>query len=389
MTWRESMPTVQIPGDVRAPLSYHLVELERRLITWLFTVVIVALVWVRRIDGDLEHLLERVSPCGLSCLVAYNPAAWVSIKWTSVALASTICTMPLLAVLLDRFASPGLLPSERRAWRLGLFIVGVGSPLMAWVFVWEGLPWLFEVGASDVGRFGLTPAYDVGTLFAMLVAVCGLSTILLSGAGGLSCAVGLGAVRSGSLDAWRMKCAVIAAVAIGVVGSPLPFDLLGLVWLIGLGMSEMLLRASVPASRSRYASAPSGESPNRGAVLDCRCAGACPSLTAIGEQPEGWGVIHTDALCLHNQEQMLLVDLAHRWALTDLIVLGCDGTPMPRSLIGALGGLDIRIGGADWMDLGLDPLAPGVHDSEELRDLLSSAIEQHVSLRALSESKTP
>ena len=86
---------------------------------------------------------------------------------------------------------------------------------------------------------------------------------------------------------------------------------------------------------------------------------------------------------------MLLVDLAHRWALTDLIVLGCDGTPMPRSLIGALGGLDIRIGGADWMDLGLDPLAPGVHDSEELRDLLSSAIEQHVSLRALSESKTP
>ena len=93
-------------------------DLERRLIIWLFTVVVGALVWMRRIDADLEHLLERVSPCGLSCLVAYDPAAWVSIKWTGVALASIICTLPLLVVLLDRFASPGLLPSERRAWRL-------------------------------------------------------------------------------------------------------------------------------------------------------------------------------------------------------------------------------------------------------------------------------
>ena len=157
----ESMPTVQVPGDVRTSIGYHLRELERLLIMWLFTVVVVALIWLQRIDADLEFLLDRVSPCGLSCLVAYDPAAWVSIKWTSVALASVISTLPLLAVLLDRFANPGLLPSERRAWRLGLLIVGIGSPLMAWTLIWVGLPWLFEIGASDVGRFGLMPAYDV------------------------------------------------------------------------------------------------------------------------------------------------------------------------------------------------------------------------------------
>ena len=383
------MPTVQVPGDVRTPLSHHLMDLERRLVTWLFTVVIVSLVWMRRIDADLELLLERVSPCGLSCLVAYDPSAWVSIKWTGVALASIICTLPLLAVLLDRFASPGLLPSERRAWRLGLFVVGIGSPMTAWVFVWEGLPWLFEAGASDVGRFGLTPAYDVGTLFSMLISVCALSTIILAWAGGLSCAVGLGAVRSGTLDAWRMKCAVIAGVAVGVVGSPLPFDLLALIWLFGLGSSEVLLRVSIPVSRSRFVYSPSDEGPTKGAVLDCRCAGACPSLSTVGGLPEGWGVIHADALCLHGQEQALLVDQAHRWALSDLIVLGCDGTPMPRSLIGSLGGLGVRIGGAEWMDLGLDPVVVEPSDSEDLRVMLNKVVDQHVSLGTLGESETP
>ena len=124
-------------------------------------------------------------------------------------------------------------------------------------------------------------------------------------------------------------------------------------------------------------------------MLDCRCAGACPSLSAVGGLPEGWGVIHVDALCLHGQEQMLLVDQAHRWALSDLIVLGCDGTPMPRSLIGSLGGLGIRIGGAEWMNLGLDPVVVGSGDSEDLRVMLNKVVEQHVSLGTLSESETP
>ena len=337
----------------------------------------VALYWFQRVDSDIQKLLERLSPCGLDCLVAYSPETWIGLKWSVITLATLVSTFPILSFLLDRFASPGLLPSEIRSWRTSLIFVGITVPFGSWLLIWRVLPWLFAKGATDIERFGLIAAYDVLGLYSLAVTIIFFLFIIFSWSFGMM-SIGLfGALRLNSIDSWRLRGGVIAGVSIVFFGyTSFSFDLLLFFWALGFGLSEIFFKIGSAISFGYPSNSPNFDLPNRDVVVDCRCAGGCPSFSDTATVPQDWGEISVEAICLNKDEQKRLVDLSHRWGVTSLVIPGCDLSPIPRNVVGSLGSLNIRLSGLGWMDVAESDVVATMNERERIwNEFLKSQLD--------------
>ena len=80
------------------------------------------------------------------------------------------------------------------------------------------------------------------------------------------------------------------------------------------------------------------------------CAGAC-SLDAGPSLPESMASHHARALCLSADERDELIEEAKYQRWTDILITGCDSSPLPEHLQQSMEALSVRMRGLSLLDV--------------------------------------
>ena len=119
-------------------------------------------------------------------LSIYGPFEWIQIRWGIVILISLISILPLLSILLYRFARPGLYRRERNWFSTVLFVTTSVIPLVIF-FLWVyGIPYLIKFSLHLGTPEGVYVRYDATSLLSLgmgiswVLVVWSLSVITLS-----------------------------------------------------------------------------------------------------------------------------------------------------------------------------------------------------------------
>ena len=102
------------PSSLRMGFPKHISELYSIFRQTVILVIISSLLWGYASDSLMTSWLNSL-PLGNSSLdlSIYSPFDWLEMRWAISILLSVMTIMPLLSIRIQRFASPGLLPSER------------------------------------------------------------------------------------------------------------------------------------------------------------------------------------------------------------------------------------------------------------------------------------
>lgn len=369
------------PHDQTQSLYSHLLEASGRIQRLIFAVVISAIVWAFLVDDLFRVWLAQIPLAeGAGTLSIYSPYSWVDTRWTAVALLSLWTILPLAVREVRRFAYPGLLPRERR-WLAFMsssgMLIGTAILLFGWVWVF---PRLVEL-AHNVGTpAGVGAQYDVISLFEMALALSAYLLILYLATSGLVIARLLGLVTSDPFDTFRVRLHFASVVALYLMTPPPLAGLFLVSALVLVTLSELFssLAPLTGVARGRGAKTlfDKDGGDRRVMFVDCRCEGVCPKL---GEDllPESIGWLSVDALCLNEFEGEQLMERVVGERLSNVVISGCDATPIPGRLKQAL-----AESGCDFSGLDLNSSAVcGDSASGELRDFALSL--------ALSRAITP
>jgi len=86
------------------------------------------------------------------------------------------------------------------------------------------------------------------------------------------------------------------------------------------------------------------------AVVSCACAGACAKdFSTI--TPNLMATSSANALCLNPHERNDLLASAKIQRLTDIIITGCDGSPLPEHMQQSLDSLSIKLRGLSLLNI--------------------------------------
>lgn len=88
----------------------------------------------------------------------------------------------------------------------------------------------------------------------------------------------------------------------------------------------------------------------RPALLACSCEGACPSVETAWMATDSLPLLNATALCLEEDEQQAVLELARSSGITNLTITGCDSTPIPASLRANLTASGTQLDGLSWLD---------------------------------------
>ena len=95
--------------------------------------------------------------------------------------------------------------------------------------------------------------------------------------------------------------------------------------------------------------------------IDCSCQGVA---YPIDTSPENTGLLRYRSLCDNIDERDHLIDSISRFKLTDVIIGGCDGSPLPTQYRDTLGSVNCTLRGLNLLELqGAIP-----KDQEQLKD---------------------
>ena len=330
------MPRVgesSVPTDSNQSVGAHLSEASIRIQRVVLGLLLVAIGWAFVID-DLFSIWLGMIPLaeGTGTLSIYSPYSWLDTRWTAVGLLALWTVMPWLSWEAWRFARPGLLPHER-SWLSTVLAVGmlVGSILLLVGWMW-GVPSLvgWAQGASAVEGVGIQ--YDVVSIFQTALAASwfALLVFLLS----LSLVLGraLGLIGSDPLEPFRLRLHLIAAFLLYIVTPPALQGLFlpGLLTL-SLGGEWVAYRVPVaqhPRGRGTTPVLDGSGQERRVLFVDCSCEGACPRIDD-SSLASHVGMLSLNSLCLDGEEQEALADRIQRERIDDVVIGGCDGTPLP------------------------------------------------------------
>ena len=102
------------------------------------------------------------------------------------------------------------------------------------------------------------------------------------------------------------------------------------------------------------------------AYVDCSCHDVA---FPINTSPKNTGLLRYQALCDNIDEREHLVDVVSRYRLTDIIIGGCDSTPLPQSFQKTMESANCRLRGLNLLDLqGATPQKnPLLHSEVEIQ----------------------
>ena len=328
------------PADTSKHIIEHLNEASNRIQRVMFALVIVAVIWAFLIDDIFSWWLSRIPLAdGSGSLTIYSPYSWLDTRWTAVGLLSIWVLMPWIATEIWWFSKPGLLPRER-TWLFALSTIGIlfGSLIIIVGWLW-GFPKLVAISQATSMIDGIGSHYDVVSLFQMALSLSWLVVIIFLSSVSLTFARALGMVDEDPLHPFRIRLHFIAIVLLYIVTPPAFQGLFFTTAVTIIFISEFI------ANLSPFVNKPRGRSPTtvfdseggerRVLVVDCICEGACGRIV---EQnlPSNVGLLLADSLCLNSDEAEQLYERVLLEKVSDVVISGCDASPIPGELKSSL-----------------------------------------------------
>ena len=346
---------LRLSRDVERPLGAHIEELATRGTALLFVLCLATLFWWWQIDSILEVWLSSL-PLGAAegSVSIYNPHGWMSTRWSMIALLALITTLPLAAQQLLSFSDEGLLPSERK-WLQMVTVGGVGLGLTLATFWWIwGYPFAIGSAGTIGGVDGIGVQYDAVLLFEVGIGISWWIFLTIITLIGLTLARLLSLMVTEPFDPFRIR---VHGTMLFLWWLTCPSALEG-VWLSSsillVIIPEILIQWMPAPLLSRKARAPESVFDSEGDLhrrlfAMCHCEGACPSVPSSAA-PNSLGWVETDALCLDPDARDALLDTIVRHRVSDLIISGCNGSPLPIEFQQSIASTNCQLSGLGWLD---------------------------------------
>jgi Sec-independent protein secretion pathway component TatC len=336
-------------------LREHVDELAMRGTGLLFILSLATLFWWWQINPLLEAWLSSL-PLGAAegTVSIYDPHGWMSTRWAMIALLALITTLPLASQQLLSFTDEGLLPSERKWLRMvtiGGMAAGLSSAILWWLW---GYPQAIENAGTISAVDGIGTQYDAVLLFEVGIGISWWIFLIVISLIGLTMARLLSLMVTAPFDPFRIR---VHGTLLFVWWLVCPSALEG-VWLtfsvLLVIIPEMAIQWMPKPILSSKARAPLSVFDSEGGLHHrlfamCHCEGACPSISAsMAHKSLGWA--ENSALCLDPDARDALLDTVVRHNVSNLIISGCDGTPLPMEFRQSIASSNCQLSGLGWLD---------------------------------------
>jgi hypothetical protein len=213
------------------------------------------------------------------------------------------------------------------------------------------IPSLYDFGDGIHNDAGLTSQYDAITLFTFALSVFWALLMTYMLAFGTIMAGSLGLITENNQDWWRVRI-------LGIGGVILLLSLPGR-WngtnIVLLTIMVLFLEFTISKSvrRAMEIMSPKAIFDHEGrrrlvTYVDCSCQGVA---YPIDTSPENTGLLRYESLCSNIDEREHLIDTVARYRLTDVIIGGCDSTPLPASFQNSIQSSRCKMRGLNLLEL--------------------------------------
>ena len=348
--------SLRLSRDAEKPLREHFDELTARGTGLLFILSISTVVWWTQIDPLLEGWLSALPSSAQSGVVTiYDPHGWMATRWSMIALMALLTTMPFAIHQLLLFSREGLLPSERR-WVRNVTVGGGSMAMFAAIYWWIwGYPLAIESAGELGGIDGINPSYDAVLLFEVGIGISWWIFLTIISLIGLAFARLYSLLNNDPVDPFRIRVHGTVLFLWWLVG---PSALDGIWFTLAILLvllPEIVVRGAPEAILSDAARPPESVFDSEGVLhrklfAMCHCEGACPKVTSE-TVPNHLGWVETQALCLDDDARDALLDAIVRNDVSELIISGCNGTPLPVNFRQSIQTRGCQLTGLNWLDL--------------------------------------
>jgi Sec-independent protein secretion pathway component TatC len=345
---------VLVSKDNKKSVNQHLRDLVYLLRINLTLFIIFSFLWAFFIEDIISHWVNSLNISNInSKLTIYGPYEWIEIQWSMIFVLSLISIMPFLSYSIFKFFKNGLLPSEKSWLSILLFFNLVMIPvslLSIWFII---LPNIINELSTEVSIYGVDNRYDVTTIFKFTMGISWIFLIFSFSTISICLARLLGLFESNS-NFLNEKIILLCASLI-IVSLPDEFEGLKLIIAILIISMANLFSHTIPnypigrrsyTVNERISSKGNSE---KYSIIDCNCEGACPKFPT-NFQPAGVAMPKCSAICLNGEEQDKLIEMVIGHNISQIIITGCDGLPLPNNFKNILEINNCKILGLEWMD---------------------------------------
>ena len=333
----------------------HIDELALRGTALLFFLSLATIFWWWQINPLLEGWLSSLplGPADQNVSI-YDPNGWMGTRWSMIALLALITTLPLATQQLLSFADEGLLPTERK-WLHIISIGGVGLALIAAIYWWLwGYPMAIDSTQTIAGVDGIGAQYDAVLLFEVGIGISWWIFLTIISLICLTMAHLLSLVVSEPVDPFRLRVHGFILFIWWLVCPPALEGIWITLSILLVILPEIVMRWMPTPVLSSKARAPKSVFDAEGRLhrrlfAMCHCEGACP-IVSVSQSPKRLGWIETQAICLDSDARDALLDLVVRHKVSDLVISGCDGTPLPMEFRQSIASTNCHLSGLNWLD---------------------------------------
>ena len=249
------------------------------------------------------------------------------------------------------FAKPGLTKSEQIVMKKWMISSSILAYVLLFVLFYFFIPSLYVFGDRIHNDAGLTSQYDAITLFTFALSVFWALLMTYMLAFGTITAGSLGLITENNQDWWRIRILGIGGV---VLLLSLPGRWNGTnIMLLTLMVLFLELTISKSVRRAMEIMSPKPIFDHEGGrrlvtYVDCSCEGVA---YPIDTSPENTGLLRYNSLCSSIDEREHLIDTVARYRLTDVIIGGCDSTPLPSSFQHSIQSSRCKMRGLNLLEL--------------------------------------
>jgi Sec-independent protein secretion pathway component TatC len=343
---------LQLESDSIQPVQHHFDYLTQRATFGFVLVAVITAVLMTKIDLILEGMLNHLNPCDTaSCLTLYEPASWSVVRWLSAVMLSIFCILPLGLYSMYSFAKPGLTQNERIVMKKWMFFSTTLAYVLLFVMFYFLIPGLYVFGDQIHNDAGLKSQYDAITLFTFALSVFWALLVTYMLAFGTITAGSLGLITENNQDWWRIRILGIGGVVL-LLSLPGRWNgtNIGLLTIMVIFLEYTIARS---VRRAQEIMSPKAIFDHEGArrlvtYVDCSCQGVA---YPIDSSPENTGLLRYESLCTNIDEREHLIDTVARYRLTDVIIGGCDTTPLPASFQNSIQSSRCQMRGLNLLEL--------------------------------------
>ena len=344
-----------IENELIAKQSAHIFidEFVTRIGIVIIAILISSLFWINYVDNVLTFLVGHLIPCQIECANLYDPYAWTKLRWIMAFMISFIPLIPLSFYQTYRFLEPSLFLREKK-YLIRIFIstliVGLISIISTVGYL---LPSIFTVGHGTVLSSGFEPNYDTILLIDFAINIIWLELLIIGYVSVVVIAGGLNLINKQNIGSWRWA---LFSSFFFLILSTTNLDDYGLQWLV-LFAVILLLEGFVRRHSDKFSTNFIGlrtvldvDFKERNLVyVDCMCSGLLPDTSPLEITPIG--EIKVFNLCESSSEREILLDSIAFSNVTDLIISGCDGTPLPAAFRSSCNHLGCEVNGLNFLDI--------------------------------------